>query len=229
MRGLTFLLLASASISFGQLDSNSVTIQASRGIDLKPDVATLGVSVASGLSTGLDEVVAALHGTGITSANLVGVGTIARIPLRGSTSETSLSWSFSLSVPFAALKNTVATLSALQGNLARQSGGLTLEFSVDGSDVSPQLRSAQTCPIPDLIADARSEAKKLTDAAGMGLGPILALADSQAAASHWFNTPSFGVLSFYANGSGYAGFLLSQPVSTPVYCSLTVKFALLRN
>ncbi len=219
MQRVALLLLATGCMCFGQLDSNSVTIQVSRASDVQPDVATLSITVTSSLSTGLDQVVAALQGTGITSANLAGVNTITGIPLRSMLPETSLAWTFSLSVPFAALKNTAAMLSTLQAKLT---------FSVQGSDVSPQLLAAQKCSIPDLINGARAQAKKLTDAAGLGLGPILALADSPASAGFSFNTPRVGILSFSANGTGLASFLLGQ-VTTPVSCLVLVKFGLLRN
>ncbi len=237
------LLLASGCLCFGQLDSNSVTIQASRTMVLQPDVATFSITVSSSSSTSLDQVVTALQGAGITSANLSAVDTMTEIPLRSSLPETSLVWTFSLSVPFTTLKNTVATLSTLEGNLAQQSSGLALRFSVQGSDVSPQLRGAQTCPIPDLVADARAQAKKLTDAAGLGLGPILALADSPVAVGQWFDVSSFRSGDFSsspiivpfagniipASSISISAVFFSQAVSIPVPCSAIVKFALLRN
>ncbi len=236
MRRVAFLLLACGLSCFGQLDSNSVTIQASRVVTLQPDLATLSITVTSNLSTGLDAVIAALQGTGITSANLAGVNTITGIPLRNLLPETSLAWTFSLAVPFAALKNTTATLSTLQGNIAQQSRGLALTFAVQGSDVSPQLRASQTCAIPDLVADARAQAKKLSDTAGLGLGPILALADSPAVISPWFDVASFRSGDF-SPGAAYfspvAVYLIPVPYFAPsvstVSCSLAVKFGLLRN
>jgi hypothetical protein len=66
-------LLVSAALCFGQLDSNSVTVSASRTATVQPDQIFFAVSVTSGLTSSLDDVVAALQGSGITVANLTDV------------------------------------------------------------------------------------------------------------------------------------------------------------
>src|ERR1700730_7421267 len=70
-----FLLILSVSAAFAQLDSNSVTVTATRSMTQQPDQVLFGVTVQSGLNTSLDDVVAALQGSGITSANFSGVST----------------------------------------------------------------------------------------------------------------------------------------------------------
>ena len=70
---LYFGLIVFASLAFGQLDSNSVTVTASRGVSVQADQAVFGVFVDSGLNTSLDDVLAALQGSGITVANFSGV------------------------------------------------------------------------------------------------------------------------------------------------------------
>ena len=68
-----FAFLLSASLAFAQLDSNSITVTASRATVLQPDQVIFVVNVTSGLDTSLDNVIAALSGTGITVANFTGI------------------------------------------------------------------------------------------------------------------------------------------------------------
>src|ERR1039457_2549508 len=70
---LAFALVMSASLAFGQIDSNAVTVTASRNANLQPDQVLFGVGVTSGLNVSLDDVVAALAGSGITVANFSSV------------------------------------------------------------------------------------------------------------------------------------------------------------
>ena len=60
---------------FAQLPSNTLTITATRSINLQPDQALFSLSVTSSAATNLGQVVAALSGVGVTAANLAGVGT----------------------------------------------------------------------------------------------------------------------------------------------------------
>ena len=66
--------LSVAPLLLGQLDSNSVTVTASNSATLQPDQAVFSIVVTSGLNASLDDVVAALQGSGITSANFAGIG-----------------------------------------------------------------------------------------------------------------------------------------------------------
>src|SRR5579863_4641627 len=70
---LVCFMMLSGSLAFGQLDSNSITVSASRSTSLQPDLAVFAVTVQSGLSTSLADVIAALQGSGITQANFAGV------------------------------------------------------------------------------------------------------------------------------------------------------------
>src|SRR5260370_16768437 len=70
---LSIGLVLFAPLAFGQLDSNSVTVTASRGASLQADQAVFGVFVNSGLNAGLDDFLAALQGSGITLATFSSV------------------------------------------------------------------------------------------------------------------------------------------------------------
>jgi uncharacterized protein YggE len=220
---LICILLASASLISAQIDSNSITVVASRSASLQADQAVFGVAVTSGLNASFEDVLGALQGSGITLANFTGVstapallfapgfvtGTLQQLP---ATVPPSLQWSFTLAVPVSKIKDTITTLTTVQQNVAKKNNGLSVTFQVQGSQVSPQALLSQTCALTDLIADARAQAQKLADAAGMGVGVILAMSSAT-------SVPT-------ATTAGLSSFLLGA-VSLP-NCTLTVKFALQR-
>lgn len=198
-RFLLLGFLASTFCLFAQLDSNSVTVTASRDSTQAPDQARVSANVTSPLNTSLDDVVAALAGSGITAANFSSLyGVPLFLTVAGSTQVTSpgIQWNFQLIVPFSKLKDTLATLTSLQQSLAKKNSGLTMAFSVSGASAS----STPGCVLADLIADGKAQAQKLASAAGLSVGSVLAM-------SQFVST---------ANG-----------VTAPP-CSLTIKFALLR-
>ena len=80
-RTLSLCFVMSASLLFGQLDSNSVTVTASRSTNVQPDQVLFAVYVTSRLSTSLDDVLAALKTSGITIANFSGVSTNITVKL----------------------------------------------------------------------------------------------------------------------------------------------------
>ena len=67
-RALIFAYLLSGSLVFGQLDSNSITVTASRSVTFQPDQIVFSVDVSSPLDTSLDDVIAALASSGTIAA-----------------------------------------------------------------------------------------------------------------------------------------------------------------
>jgi uncharacterized protein YggE len=213
--GLVILSLAAAPV-FAQLPSNTLTITANRTINLQPDEALFSLSVTSSVTTNLGQIVAALSGGGVTSANLAGVG--------NNTTPPSFQWNFTLAVPLSNLTATVASLNNLEQTISQNNSGLTLTFYVEGTQVSPasqQQQQSQSCSNADLIADATAQAQKLVAAAGMILGPIIKLSNAPPA-SQIYPVPT---LVLYAV-LGAASFELSAPVPSSATCSLVVQFQL---
>jgi uncharacterized protein YggE len=200
-------------LAFGQLDSNSVTVTASRSVNLQGDEALLSVSVSSGTSATLTDIVAALQGTGIAASNLSGVNTSQSfnfvVPGDSPVPRLTLDWRFSLTVPLPKLKDMIATLTSLQQSIMKNNSGLSLSFAVQGIQVSSQLQQMQACAISDLLSDARAKAQKLADAAGLSVGTVLAMSSATSTTTGPSSYAAFGVASVYIPG-----------------CSLTVKFAL---
>lgn len=209
-------LLAFTSLLSAQTDSNSITVTASRNASLQPDQALFNVSVSSGLNASFEDVLGALQGSGLALSNFTAVYTLQGPyiydPVTGVGIPTApgLTWSFSLSAPLSKIKDTLATLTSVQQNVAKKNNGLTVSFSVQGAQVSPQSQQSQVCVLSDLIADARAQAQKLADAANLGVGVILAMSSATSGTA-----PVSGVLSTLA-------------IPSIPNCALTVKFALQR-
>ncbi|MGI8746077.1 MAG: hypothetical protein ACR2NN_26545 [Bryobacteraceae bacterium] len=173
---LALALLVSAPLAFGQLDSNSVTVTASRGTNLQADEALFGIYVDSDLHATVSDVLAALQGSGTAISNFSNVNTVQKYDYTaGKPLPVMLEWSFRLPVALSKIKDTVAALTGLQQSLMQANNGLTLSFNLQGTQVSQQLQQSQTCVLFDLISDARVNAQKLATAAGLGAGTVLAM------------------------------------------------------
>lgn len=210
---LTLLAILTASIGWAQLDSNTITATISRDLSVQADAVSITVSVTSPLNTSLDDVVAALQGSGITAANFAGVyvNTQQQLPM--------LTWNFGLLVPIAKLKDAVTALTGLQKNVAQNNKNLAVNFVVSGTQVSAQLQQMQTCPLPDLIADARTKAQQIANAAGLVLGQILSLSSSTSSSAPAVTN----------TGSGLGALLLSPDTySFSPVCFVSVKFGVTR-
>jgi hypothetical protein len=214
MSKLPLLLLAAAPL-FAQLESHTLTISATRSINLQPDQVVFDLLVSSAAITSLDQIVGALSGLGITSANLNGVS---------NSNPTTLQWSFTLAVPLSNLSATIGSLTKLQQAIPQNNSGLTLTFTVNGMQVSQQLQQSQSCSNADLIADATAHAQKLAAAAGLTLGTILKLSNVPAAQATAAQVDVAELVSFVSGD--FSDFLIGY-VPSPVACSLRVKFQLL--
>ncbi len=209
LRRLLFAFLMSSALGFAQLVPNSITVTATRTINLSPDQVNFSVTVAAPLTTTLDQIVAAVAGAGVTAQNLSSVGPASILVFTGNVSMPApmLDWMFTSQVPLAQLKTTIAMLTNLQNTIAQNNSGLSLSFSVSGLQVSQQLQQAQTCSLSGLISDAQTEAQQIASAGGLGLNGISALSS----------------VTNSTTGSGINVYL-----PTTFTCSLTVRFGAVR-
>jgi hypothetical protein len=215
---LSILWLAAVPV-FGQLESHTVTISATQSINLQPDQVVFGITVNSGATASLDQIVGALAGLGVSSADLIGVSDASSIPVQ---------WSFALTAPLASLSTTIASLTKLQQSIVQNNSGLTLTFTVNGTQVSPQRQQSESCANSDRIADATAQAQKLAAAAGLTLGPIVKVSNAtslEPAQVNVVNGAAVARLGVFISGA-FSEFLLGAP-ALPVTCSLLVKFQLL--
>jgi uncharacterized protein YggE len=228
---LGIALLAAQSAVFAQMDSNTLTITATRALNLQPDQAVLGIYINTPLSTGLDQVTSTLSGTGITAANLVSVNTQPAVqPILGSTQAAqALQWTFNVTVPFSKMKDTLASLATSQQGIGQQSGW-SLTYFVQGTKVSAELLASEACALPALVSDARAQAQQVAAAAGVSVGAIVALSDGGGVSLPVANSVSgqFASFSGATPTLGFASFLLAPAIITSPApsCSLTVQFQL---
>jgi uncharacterized protein YggE len=224
------LLVLAGSLAFGQLESDTLTITASRQALVQPDQVAFRISVNSGVSTALDQVVAALQGAGITTATFSSLSSLSSASAHWFNGPV-LNWSFTLRVPLARMKATTALLAAAQQRISDQNNGLSISFSLEDAQVSPELESQQ-CSIPDLMSDAQAQAQKLASAAGFGVGPVLALS-SGTSGGGFRQAFVFRFLDLSPDVSGFVpiisfGVSSSTTITAVSNCSMVVKFKLLR-
>jgi hypothetical protein len=228
-RPILALFVASTSVLFGQLTSNSVSITASRVIYLQPDQVAFYVSVTSGPEATLNDILNALAVAGITPSNFTGAIT-SYDAKPGQTSPWSQNWAFSLPVPFSKMKDTAMALVALQQAIAQKNNGLSMSVGSPGLSVSSDMRASRTCSNRDLVADARVQAEKLTSAAGLAVGPILAISPQTQVGVRYLAGfgPNTGYVSGYVSASATTSTTTGFPQASSLTCSLRVEFAVVR-
>jgi len=205
-------LVLFAPLLLGQLDTNSVTVTASSSATLQPDEVVFSIQVGSGVTATLNDIVAALQGTGITSANFTGINSVQEVS--GALPPMPMEiWLFTLAAPLAKIKDTVAQLTGVQQMITKQNNGLQMSFSVQGTQVSQQLQQSQPCVLSDLLANARTQAQNLASAEGFTLDVIQAMSST-------ISTSVSG------QGQGFSSFRLGAAAAP---CTVTVKFGLVRQ
>jgi uncharacterized protein YggE len=172
IRGLAVTLALAPVLLLGQLGTGTVTVTASNNSNPQPDQAIFSISINSAITQSLDGIITALTPAGISAANLTGLN------LQSATGaqKQALSWFFQLTVPLSQIKNTAASLLSLQKTIGQNGSGLTLSFSVQGTQVSSQLM--QNCDFTSLMANARTEAQNIAAASGFTSGAVVGLTGS---------------------------------------------------
>lgn len=196
-----------ARAPFGPLEPNTIAITSTQQVTLQPDQAVFYVYVAANQTKGLNDVLTALQGSGITASSFSSLST---------SNNGNLQWSFNLAVALANIQTTISSLLALQNSIAN---GFTLTFNIGGLQDSPALLASQTCSMPSLVSAAQTQAQAIANAAGLSVGPILSL-----------NTSSTGTGTAYYAVSGLLtvnGFL-NELLVAPTNCSVVVTFQLRR-
>ena len=208
-------------LMFGQAEPNTIGITAIRTVTVPPDQVAFLLGVGSGPAIPLDTVTAALSGAGISGATFAGVSGPPGVGLPLN-SQAALNWYFTRTVPLAGIKNAFASLAAAQQAMAQANQGLSLSYSVQGSQLSPALQQAQACPQSDLLADARAQAGKVAAAADVAVGPVLNISQgSTAAPANWISANRLGN---FASNLLIGGLVYSAPVP----CTLNVQYQLVR-
>jgi hypothetical protein len=195
------------------LDSDTLSIAASRILSVQPDQVLVAVSVNAPATASLQDVIDEVPGFGITSADL----SAAHGAFDGDRSQ----WVFTLAIPFAKLGDTLTRLASLQQKIGGPVGQPDLNFNVQGARVSDEVQAAQSCSFQALVTDAQAQAQKLASAAGLTLGPVVSVSDGS-------TLQSVGVFSAGIASVPYGILSINQwfsPAPTPAQpCALTVQF-----
>lgn len=209
MRRLMLILAAAAA--FAQAQPNVVSITASRQLHVQPDQVAVSMTVMTDPDATIDTALALLQGTNVTAADLSNVGTTF-----GSRSTPQLQWVFSRTV----------SISDMTGLITAVKPGDNVSVIVSGAGSSAAAGTAQQCPYPALINDARAQAAKLASAAGVTVGQIVSISQGSALAA----IPTFASrVGDFQSVLGIASFLVANPFPAtfgPTTCSLTVQFNL---
>ncbi len=205
------ILVTSAAILAAQ---SSLTVTASRQVYSSPSSNQLSIAmtVTSPLTAGLDDVISALPGLGLNSANLRSVSGTSATP--GSTATIArLQWSFAVQVELAKAPDFISTLTSLQQTFSKANNGWGLTFSAANAT-----SSVPECPAADLLSDAQSRAKDVASASGFTVGKILALSNAV--------LPAGGSQSAISRVS--ASFSAIEFIQSSAVCTVAVKFELLQ-
>jgi hypothetical protein len=235
--GCSLTVRFALGMMFGQPEPN-ITITATRTNNIQPDQVLIGLSVQSPTTAGLDDILGALTGSGVSGANFTGVYTTTSYSISGGvqTAHTALVWSFTLTAPLAKLSATLTQIRSAQQSISANNPGLTLTFYLEGTRVSPQLQQSQPCSQAALLSDAQSWARQVATAAGVSAGPILSIGSVASAALQLVGGGSYPFQIGINTISGAGSTWFPTPavsIPTPVYtapqttCSLTVEFQLM--
>lgn len=206
--------------ALAQLDSNSITVTASRRIYPALDEVQAYIRVYSPPDVTLEQVTEALRGAGAGPVTFGTVQTNRGFVIPIGAFEGSTMWTFIATSPLSGLKEWLGRLDSAKAAIARSGSRLSMSYDVSGPQSSAKARLAVACSQSDLIADARSQAQAMAAAAGVGLGPVLAVADSGSAAT---------AVAFIGASGASGTFLFGiAPTVTPITCAATVKFGFSR-
>jgi len=164
-------LMDNFRVSLRGLVALTVTVNViSEAASVPPSQVAFSLTVAAGFNKTLDQIVGALSGLGITAGNLVGVASLAAVQ---SNTQPTLEWVFRLTIPFSQQKEITGSLTSLQNTIGQNNTGLSLSFSVTGTQASTL--SSQNCNLASLVSSARTQAQSLASAAGLSAGAIVGI------------------------------------------------------
>ncbi len=192
--------------------ANTLTISATRTVNVPPDQATISATVLAPAGGSLDDALAALGGSGFTAANL------QYFYANSQSSPQAVQWDFSLTLPLAKISN---TLTALQQAAAQNSG---VSFGISGTQASSALIAAQDCSYGSLLNDAQAEARLVTAAAGVSLNDLIAVSDGTLGTQVVVAGDFSALLS--ASRLGVGAILGPYFSATPTSCGLVAQYGI---
>jgi len=214
IRTFALAITLAPGLLLGQLNSNTVTVTASRNSISQPDQAIFDVTVSSGPDKSLDDIVKSVASVGISAASLIGVVYQSNPPGLNPGTTPAVQWIFQLAVGLSMQKQTTASLVALQQTIAQGNTSLSLSFSVGGLQSSGQ--QTQSCDLASLIANAQAQAQQVASAAGSAAGRITGISGSSSnGVGNCSATVTFG-LGYSGNPGPHTISVTASRTSTPI-------------
>jgi len=210
-----------ALMGLAQHDPFTITINTSRTIYAQPDQVRIDISVDTDFGATLDQVVALLQPAGIATANFSGMFGVTNGPTSNDP-PVKIEWYFQIAVPLDGLKSELDLLAGVQKSLVRQNSGTTVTYAPGSVQLSPEKRAGQ-CKPQDLIADARTQALALANAAGYGVGSVVALSDGTGAP---ILASRIGIVGAAPSSGSFITGIISSPPISPMFCTMVVVFRL---
>ena len=221
MRTITLILITTVVLPAADLDDNTVTVTATRTLNIQPDQALLSVALMTPQDASLDDALGKLGGTGITAANLQSV--YQAYGLMAAAGGPYSEWTFIAPVSFTSLNSVLAAMTQAQKSAGLLLGSNALNFYVSGIQASADAQAAQPCPLTALVSDARRQADSMATAAGLRTGAIVSISDGTAIA----RSPDFTAVIYDPASGAYADLLSPGLTVSQSSCSLTIQFKLL--
>jgi hypothetical protein len=191
--------------------SDSITVTATTPPSAAaPSRLAVNLVVSADLGVGLDQILQAAAGTGVTASNLIGVSqtVVGRVCI--TTPCNPVDWSFRYTTPFSKWKDAMTALAAA---VSAKHPGITIAYSV-----SVDTPDTPKCAAPTLISQAQQRAADLAAAAGVGVGPLSSLSDATPVAQ-----PQVAVAAVLS----LASFVSYPPVYRAPGCTVVAQFPIL--
>jgi uncharacterized protein YggE len=187
------LILAIAVAAFAQVDG--IATSGTRTVTLSPDEVTFNITVVTDINSTLEQAVAAVQDAGVTSKHLLGIASSEEYYGPQPLSRTPrLAYGFTITLPSSKLKETTDKLEAARRRIAADSGG-DVVFTLYVNATEKAVQEARQRLVTELLAEAKTNAQFLANAAGLTLGNLLNVSENAYPASG-VPGPYYGSISF---------------------------------
>jgi hypothetical protein len=191
MRPLALIFLFAAA-SFAQVDGIVTTV--TRTVTLAPDEADFIVVVSTTLDTSQQQVQQIFQDAGVQNLTVSGVAAGPNNSAYPPPADSQLFYQIAFITAPAAIKDFAKKLDAMRATLPN--GLASLQFSASLNASQTAVEAAHQTALPQLLQDARTKSQALASAAGLKLGAITGITESNYGATpayigQWFSVAGF--------------------------------------
>lgn len=200
------LILVFAFAACAQVTDGIITT-VTRTVNIAPDEADFVVAAATTLDTTLQQLTQVFHDAGIQNLQVANVAAGVNGNSYPPVVDSQLFYQISFTTAPAAMKDFAKKLDTLRGSLP--SGITAMQYAAALNASQSAVDAAHQAALPQLLQDARSKAQALATAAGLKVGAITGVTESNygavgVLANQWFNV-GIAIGSFISSGNNTAG------------------------